>query len=335
MPVESKIEVSEILNDKLPLWDAFVKDSPQGNFFYSSGWLNMVSEITGRPLKIWTAGKADSIRAGIVIFENSKYSYKMATPVYYQNFNGPVFYKPDDEKSQKTIANHHELLKHLVTILNENYDYFTIDTHFSNLDLREFLWQDFQFCPKYTYLFNLNTKDIDETFNQSLRKKVKQATESGFEVVKENNIEKFIELYDTSYNRHKMNPPVGLVELKKFLNKIIEFDETDLHFVKLKNDYLSARLTIKDATTVYDFLAGSFDKTGLASSFLVYHLLKLYSTDYSEFDFLGANHPEIEKFKRSFGGELKLGFQLRSKAKFPLSALIRIREHHHLLKRKL
>jgi hypothetical protein len=53
------------------------------------------------------------------------------------------------------------------------------------------------------------------------------------------------------------------------------------------------------------------------------------------FDFLGADHEQIEHFKRGFGGELLHGFKISSQPGFPLSWLLNLREQVHKRKRNL
>ena len=87
---------------------------------------------------------------------------------------------------------------------------------------------------------------------------------------------------------------------------------------------MAGRLVVIDNMTVYDLLAGSEDKTGFGSTFLVAKILEKFAETKECFDFLGADHPQIEQFKRGFGGDLTQGFRITNKTKKPLSWIIGI-----------
>ena len=89
-------------------------------------------------------------------------------------------------------------------------------------------------------------------------------------------------------------------EFELLLEKIIELQNVRLYFVKNENKLLAGRIIVEDRNTIYDLLAGSIDKSGLASSFLVAEIMKMYAEKFTYFDFMGADHPDIEKFKRAF-----------------------------------
>jgi len=56
---------------------------------------------------------------------------------------------------------------------------------------------------------------------------------------------------------------------------------------------------------------------------------------YRYFDFMGADHPVIEQFKRGFGGNLCQQFRISAEPGFIFSCLIRANEFRLIRKRRL
>ena len=111
------------------------------------------------------------------------------------------------------------------------------------------------------------------------------------------------------------------------MKSVITLPNVKLFYVAAQGKIKSARLIVEDNQTIYDLLAGSDDDRGLASVYLVNHLLTTYCQSHQNFDFMGADHPEIEQFKRGFGGELRQGFRISGSVGFPLSLLVKLNEY--------
>ncbi len=308
-----------------PLWDEFVESSPQGTFFNSVKWLQILSSVYNRTLRILVCKNKTEIRAGIIFFENKRFTWKLITPVFLLPFNGPLFADNQNIKYQKSIADNLHLSQLIIDKLHQDYNYIVLDTHYSTNDVRSFLWQNFSTKPIYSYLCNID-KNIESNFNQSLRKKIRKCSEHQVQIFESEKTELFLSFYENSYSRHKLKPPIQLPELKLLVENILTLDNSRLYLVGLDGEPVAGRIILEHKQIIYDLLAGSIDQSGLASSFLVAEIMKKYASDFFYFDFLGADHPEIEQFKRGFGGKLVHRFRITSPASFPLSFLLKLRE---------
>ena len=63
--------------------------------------------------------------------------------------------------------------------------------------------------------------------------------------------------------------------------------------------------------------------------------MKKYAGDFNYFDFMGADHPEIENFKRAFGGEIVHRFKMQNSAGFFLNILLKMRQISELKRREI
>jgi len=330
------IEIQYLDKKDFPLWDEFVKNSPQGTFFCTSPWLQILEEVYNRRLKILVCKRTEDIIAGIPFFENKKIFWKFITPVFLLPFNGPIFNSSQDTKPQKIIADQIEYAQNLLSHLEKEYRLIQLNTHQSLNDLRAFTWNDFQIEPEHTYICNLEKwQTLIEGFNQSLRKKIQKAKDKKYEFSQSDDIDIFSALYKSSYNRHGQMPPISTDNLNFLLQKIIALPNVNLCLIKKEETVLAGRIEIEDDETIYDLLAGNSDKTGLASPFLVAEIMKNYAGKFKYFDFMGADHPEIEKFKRAFGGELVNRFRVNNSPGIVLRLMLKFRQRREMNRRTI
>lgn len=330
------IEIQYLSKEDYPRWDEFVKSSPQGTFFCSISWLQILEEIYNRPFKIIVCKRNHIIVAGIPFFENKRLFWKMITPVFLFPADGPIFNFNPETKPQKIIAGQLKYLDKLLKQLKSEYNLIQFETHHGFNDLRPFTWNDFQVEPEHTYICKLeNEQAIFNRFNQSLRKKIQKSKEQKYKIIESKELDAFVDLYFASYKRHGIIPPISSNKLELLLLKIIELPNVYLYFVKNEDKILAARIVLEDRETIYDLLAGSIDKSGLASSFLVAEIMKKYAEKFSYFDFMGADHPEIEKFKRAFGGELVHRFRVKNSPGIFLNMMLKIRQQNELSRREI
>lgn len=330
------IEIQYLTKKDFPLWDEFVNNSQQGTFFCTIAWLQILEEIYQRHLKIIICRRNHKIIAGIPFFENRKLFWKLITPVFLFPCDGPLFNLDYDSKPQKIIADQIKYLEKLLLHLKNEYKIIQLKTHYSLNDLRVFTWNDFRVEPEHTYICRIeNEQTILKRFNQSLRKKIQKSKNKNFEITLSDNVDLFIGLYLHSYKRHGKIPPISSKILLLLLQQIIRLNNVKLYFVKMENQYLAGRIVVEDKETIYDLLAGSTDDSGLASSFLVAEIMKKYAGKFLYFDFMGADHPEIEKFKRAFGGELVHRFKVENIHGIFLNLLLRMRKKNELSRREL
>jgi lipid II:glycine glycyltransferase (peptidoglycan interpeptide bridge formation enzyme) len=323
----TSFDIIEIKNSEFALWDEFVRESPQGTFFHSTTWANIISEYSGRKYKILFCVKNDQTIGGMLFFDHKKMFWKMITPIILFPYTSPIFYRPFGEKPQKTINYQLNISAKFQKYLTQNYGYWILDAPAFNIDMRAFQWEGASVEPKYSYVVKLgNEQKLLDNFNQSVRKKIRQAENDGIIVYESNESETLIKLIKKSYHRHGLLPVFSDNAFTLFLKKILELPQVKLFYSEISGKIIAARIIVIDEETVFDLLAGSDDERGIGSTYLVSHILEKFVLHYRYFDFMGANHPQIEQFKRGFGGELVHGFRVTNKVKIPLSWLIQIHQ---------
>ena len=325
-----------LAENEYPLWNEFVQSSPQGSFFYETGWANIVSYTFDRSYKIIVRMHNDQIEAGCLVFYQEKLAQKLITPQPFFPCNGPVLSVAEESKYQKTIAHNLQTITTFIDFLNKNFDLWIMNTSPHLTDMRPFLWHNCRIDPSYTYQLSLaDWPEVENNYSQSVRKKIRQAGEQGLTVEESTDRQRFIEMYIASYKRHERTPLVREKHLDKFLNMSLKLPQVKMFYASLDNQIIAGRVIVADQQFVYDLLAGSDDLTGLGSTFLVHSILSKYSGGNRVFDFMGADHPQIEEFKRGFGGRLVTSYRVTGPVKFPLSWIHALRTRQLLRGRGL
>jgi hypothetical protein len=327
------LKITKVPISDSALWNQFVDDSPQGTFFHKTTWADILSNTFERSYDIILCLKNKQPVGGMIFFRHKKYIWNMITPTAFFPYCAPIFYRPVDEKPQKTISNQLSITEKFESYLRENYDYWVLDVPANSIDVRPYVWKGARIEPQYSYVVSLKNKDqLYENFNQSVRRKLKQAQVEKASIIESTDPKKLLELVVKSYSRHGMKPLVGQDHLNSFLKKVMKLSQARLYYLDLKGNINAGRLVIIDKLYGYDLLSGSEESKGFGSTFLTASILEKYAGKIEQFDFLGANHPQIEEFKRGFGGELTQGFRVTNKIKIPLSWIVRF--YRHRMKRE-
>ena len=328
--------VLKLAESEYPLWNEFVRLSPQGSFFCTTEWANIISFTFNRPFEIIASVQNDQIESGCLVFRQSKMAFQLITPQAFCPYNGPILATVTEAKYQKTIARNLRLITAITEFLNSNYDLWILNTSPQFDDTRAFQWQGCRADPSYTYRLDLTDWQIcEENFSQTVRKKVRQAGEQNIKIVQTGDRQRFIEMYSRSYKRHGSSPLVNEKQLDKFLNMALKLPGLKLYYARQDDNPVAGRIILDDDHYIFDLLAGSNDPSGLGSTFLVYSILEEYAGSNRMFDFLGADHPMIEEFKRGFGGKLAASYRVSGPVKFPLSWLHSLRTKQLLRSRTL
>lgn len=330
------LEIIELQESESALWNDFVAKSAQGTFFHSAQWTGIISDVFGRPYKLLLCLKNNQPVGGIAFIYHKKMVWQLITPTPLFPFNSPIFYSAENEKSHKTIFNHLKITEKFESYLNQHYTYWVLDTSSNNQDMRAYQWRGAAVEPRYSYVVDLkNENNLIDIFNQSLRKKLKLAEQQNYRMQESNDPECLIGLFKKSYIRHGMSPLISEVRLRSLLNKTLQLPQIKLYHAQKDGETRAARLILADKHTGYDLLAGSSDPEGIASAFLVAQILRGLIPVLKSFDFMGADHPQIEQFKRGFGGKLTQSFRITNRIRPPLSWVVSSYQRYLSRERKL
>ena len=290
-------------------WDDFVNASEQGCVFSSSLWLDTLN----MPWKAYCFGngKKDIKAAILLIFDDNN---ECIFPDFTPFFSVLISNIKKATQSGKDEA----IIKYLTPIieeLNRKYGEIRITCHPTFIDLRPFLWSTFlekstyDFFIKYTYIINSkeNENILFEKLDKKTRYSIKMGTKYNFTIVKNNNIEEFVELYLHTFERQGITVPETRLDIiKKIYENICLTGNGCLYVAKKEKRLLSACMFIWDKKCSY-YLFGANSEEGRKSNVghaLLWEIIKIQLKKGLAVDFVGCNSPERARFKRSFNGTL-------------------------------
>jgi CelD/BcsL family acetyltransferase involved in cellulose biosynthesis len=150
-----------------------------------------------------------------------------------------------------------------------------------------------------------NEEDLWNGYSQSLRRKIRRASESDLRIDTDPSPQTLAECYGESYHRHGILPPIPVRNMQGWLSDLHRNGIVQMYAARRSDGRcVATRALIRDGETVYDWLAGSNPPLAPAGSHWLLHLLltQAIADGHTRFDFMGTNTPGVSDFKRSFGG---------------------------------
>ena len=206
-----------------------------------------------------------------------------------------------------------------------------------NADIRPYLWRGFKEKARYTYRFPiLSADELPKQYSQSLRRKIKKYNQEGLRLKESSELQPLIDFIFSSYGQHGLKPPLPRVQMEQIFSAMLEQKMARVFYL-FQNETPAAGIIVGiDERTVFSFFAGmsaSF-RAEYGSEYLYSGILALPGFEGRTFDFLGANTPEFEQFKRSFGGTLHSTFRVVYQKNLWIKLLTTLRRKQRLWMRK-
>ncbi len=186
------------------------------------------------------------------------------------------------------------------------------------VDTQPFFWKNFKVIPHYTYQLSLN-KEIDniyENFSPERKKSIRKAIKDGITVEKTDNYQLVFDLVLKTFSRKEKKINAHL------LHKIL-FNFSTPHnsfaFTAYQNNIpIAAAFCLFDKHKAYYLLGGYDNKNkhhGAGPLCMLECIKYAQNLKLPVFDFEGSMLPEVEKYFRDFGGELKPYYTIHKAAK--------------------
>ena len=182
-------------------------------------------------------------------------------------------------------------------------------THFSLKDAQPFYWADWLTTVRYTYVLDLkNKKTIYDNFNDNTQRNIRKCTQY-LNIVKSNDIHKFVEINDLTYQRQNMKNPIPNDIWLKADTFLRENGQKNIYFaLNTEGGVEGAIYIIYDKKTAY-YMGGSATEKGRKEGAMHGLLWQAIQEAAAEkectfFDFEGSMLHGVEPFFRGFGGEL-------------------------------
>lgn len=266
---------------------------------------------------------------GFYYLKTKKYGFNFIKLPPYTPHCGLFF--ETDSKNKSSINTHtKEVMLEVCNYIKEQNASLTILAFPTTTnDLQPFIWNQFKVIPNYTYQIDLGKtmEEIKSNFDSKNRNAINKAIKEGVEI-SENEISK-ADLYQyfkttlKTTDANIYNKELEAVFLN-FATKHNSFCVTAKHNQKIIGNVFC----VYDANICYYLLGGVNKESGIqgVNNLLVQHSIeKAKALQCKVFDFEGSMLQGVEKFFRSFGGNL-LPYYTVNKASLPLEMLLKFKK---------
>ena len=329
-PYRSKmvdLEIREIKESEFSTWDKFVENSEQGNLFSTSLWLEILNKYPDGNAKLLGVFNSNELLSGILLYGRKKaflniMAYPPLTP-----FTSIIFSDGKTSKFSKIESTQKKIITLINDYLNKNYNYIALQLEPSIKDIRPFLWIGWKSLVNYTYEIDLsNIKYLWEKIDKDAKYEINKAKKSNVEVSGSNDIDEFLVLYEKTFLKQNLKMPLNKDFLKEMFEILSRKNKCRLYLAKTgENEIISGALTTWDDKKSYYLLAASDPDAKLGANYLLlWNIIEDMSKNFKSMGLVGANIPNITKFKREFATKLVPYYIVEKYSSFLIKILVKL-----------
>ncbi len=307
-----KITTRYLTPEEYSLWEGFVEKNVNGTVFHHFFWNEFIfSGSYGVHLSIAGCFTGEKLLAGTVLAVKKRGFLKFIATPFASPYYGMLVEDRESKFHSKKESYRSELIKALLTFLEEEYHYIDFSLPPGFQDIRAFSREKFAGQVRYTYRTEL--KDIDRVYDRflpALKRQIKKGEKLPHEVrtsVDSDHLKVVFDLILRSYKRQSQDFRFSFSQIKKLLETEKIRQRIRLFSIWLGDKPVSAMIIVVDKSCAYYWLAGGDHDhfpTGLNQVLMWKVLQELAQSGVECFDFVGANMETITRYKSSFGFEL-------------------------------
>jgi hypothetical protein len=258
--------------------------------------------------------KEDELVAYMPVFEKNRLGLRaiISPQLYYYHF---ITFKFQDNMHPNRVQQRKlNILTALSRYMQRYYQKVTFNLEPGIRDIRGFTWSKMKAIPLYTYFIPLKTINTS-FFYKNERNSIHKAEREGVHVEERVNIDEFIRLMKLTNQRQKRVFALSEERHVKMLEELFSHSFIRQFNAMIDNKVIATFLILPDklTDTVYawqHYTDPEYFNTGV-SPFFFDSLFQRLKNDFSIFDFCGANHPAISRYKAAFGANLEVFFRIQ------------------------
>ena len=312
-------DVRILTPDDYPLWDELATESPQGTIFHSSTWLRTYASLISKKEILYGYFKDENLAGGCSVFSDKKNHMLSAaestgrmTP-----YGGYILSRSESSKVRENERTCATIIRTINNEMVKRFDTISIINSPGFSDIRPFIWNNWNASVFYAYFFNVEGI-IEEKISKKVWWAVRKAQKSGISVKRENEPDLYYQLFQKTFEKHHMPPPVS----KNFLNQMIEMilanNMGEMWIARTPTGQpAAAEIVIWDNKCAHRWSAASdpqFKDMG-ATSLLLFEIFQdLQKKNFTKINLMAANTPSLTKYISSFNPELTpyYGIEIRN-----------------------
>ncbi|MBE0645079.1 MAG: GNAT family N-acetyltransferase [Bacteroidetes bacterium] len=285
------------LDEQPGLWDSLHDTSADASIFSSTKWLTLMGRAFERPPLGFVLTCDGAPVAGIPLLLHRRGPLRVSSPLPITLYAGLLH-------GDSRIPS----LEMLFDAVERKFNFIALSTVTRLEDALLMRSRGWQLRKQETIRISLlDMENVWNGYNQSLRRKLRRASEGGFLLDNDPPVSLVVRMFEQSYRRHGKLPPIPGATMGRWLSSLRQAGIAQCFAARLADGrYAAVRVVIRSRSVLYDWMAGADPSVSPSSShWLVHALLQHYSeSGCTLFDFMGANTPGVTDFKRSFGGDI-------------------------------
>ncbi len=286
------------LREEPERWRRFHSSVPGATVFSSHPWLCTLADQFQRDPVAVLLLRGDDIVAGIPLLLRRRFLLRTAPPLPITMYAG-LLTVPDHRLWQGDFSL-------LLGAVERRCHYVALSANFSDDVCEMFTSRQWSAQSRLNRCIPLrSSEDLWEGYSQSLRRKIRRASESDLRLDTDPTAQTLAECYGESYHRHGIQPPIPAEHIQRWLADLQRKNMVEMFAARRADGRcVATRALIRDGDTLFDWLAGANPPLAPNGSHWLLHILltRYLEAGCSRFDFMGANTPGVSDFKRSFGG---------------------------------
>lgn len=285
------------LHEQPETWERLRATSPDRTLFNSAVWLTVLGKAFQREARAFIFSDSDGEAAGIPLLLRQRGPLRLSAALPITLYAGMI------RRSGSEI----DITSLLEAVERQNH-FISLSTVWTATERSLLTARGWRLRPQQTIRIELgDMQSVWQGYNQSLRRKLRRVLDGGFRLDADPPTPIIIDMFEQSYSRHGIRPPIPGTTLERWLGELRRRDIARCFAARQPDGRFAAvRVMLRDGTMLYDWLAGADPSVApSASHWLLHTILQRFSDDNCrEFDFMGANTPGVTDFKRSFGGRI-------------------------------
>ncbi len=291
------------------LWDDFVAASPQGCFYHTSCWKQIIDTGTEYTMRLYGCFLGGTLVGGCTLTEKVQLGRHAAVNALTTPYAGFLLLPASGTKISDQTSHEHAILSALSRFLEARFHQITLYNSPGLADVRPLTQSGWSAVPCYTYVLDISEpRRVWERMDGSVRQAIRKAVKQQFHVGTSTDVDSFYSLLDKTLGRRRLPNLIP----RRLLDTLMHTDS-----LKDRRFFLTAQpksgglasgiLVLWDQTTAYYALAAT-DPALYGSgihSLLIWELIQRLSPVVGILDFVGANIPSIARFKEGFNPQLK------------------------------
>ena len=284
------------------LWNRFVDDSPQGDVFCYTWWLETV---TRGDYKILIVEDNHEIVAGIVL---PFYGANRINEPYLTRTTGILYKKPSEESPRRRLSMEHRWLGALLNQVDIN-NVVQLCMHHNFSDWLPFRWRGYQQTTRYTYIIDYQKNDMESIWrkiDKSHRDTIRKAVRNNIHVEETDDIGLVYTYSCLSFDRQRKKLSFSLEDLTRLDDAVKKNGKrVILRSVGARQDTHAVFYTVYNEKSAYALLSGGDPRLRSQGghTLVLWNTIRYFNNKVPILNLGGSDIEPIEKHLRAFGGE--------------------------------